>query len=92
MREKVSPWQIVFYVSLSVLSLWLILKVTGIIQTPTWLEYGVPIASLIFAIPAHHQHIIETLARVGAKVEHLDKDVEFVKADVALLKQRTAHL
>ena len=85
MQKHISPWQILFYFSLSVLTLWLILKVAGVIQTPVWLEYGVPIASLILVALAQYQHIIETLAQLVVKVDHLDKDVE-------MLKQRTAHL
>lgn len=85
MRKRISPWQVLFYVSWSVVALWLILKLTGIINTPVWLEYGVPIAGLLLGALAHYQHIIETLAKLVVKVEHLDKDVE-------MLKQRTANL
>jgi hypothetical protein len=41
-QQKVSIWQILFYFSMFILTVWLILKVTGVIQTPLWLEYGIP--------------------------------------------------
>jgi len=92
MQQRISPWQVLFYVSWSVLALWLILKVTGIIHTPVWLEYGVPIASLLVGILGIYQNVLEQLknvtvelARVVAKVEHIDRDVE-------TLKRRTVHL
>ncbi len=84
--NKISPWQILFYASLSVLTLWLILKVTGVIQTPPLIEYGIPIASVILGILAQYQHILETINKVSvglasltAKVDHIDRDVEALK-------------
>jgi hypothetical protein len=83
---KRSPWQLLFYASLAMLTLWLVLKLTGVIQTPLWLEYGVPIISVILSLLAHYQHLLETmnklavgLASITAKVDHIDRDVEALK-------------
>lgn len=106
MKHEVSFWQAVFYVSWAVFGLWLVLKLTGVIQTPFWLEYGVPLTSLFVGIMGLHQNLVEqihkvavALAALAVKVEHVDRDVEglkddagILKTDVGVLKQRTAHL
>lgn len=89
MNKEISVWQIMFYVSWTVLSIWLILKVTGIIQTPIWLEYGVPIGSLIIGVFGLYHNIMEAfnklsvnLAALTSKVNHMEKDIELVKTKI----------
>lgn len=86
MNEKMSPWQILFYVSWSVVALWLILKLTGVINTPFWPEYGVPLAGLLLGLLSFYQNIVEQLkelvvgfATLNVKVSHIDQDVEMLK-------------
>lgn len=87
--KEISVWQLLFYISWAILSIWLILKVAGIIQTPLWLEYGVPIGSLIIGIFGLYHNIIEAfnkvsvnLAALSSKVDHIEKDLELVKTKV----------
>ncbi len=91
-KNRISFWQIVFYISISILTLWLILKVTGVIGTPLWLELGVPIASAIASVFAIYQNILEkintlavALATLTVKVDHLDRDMEMLRDKVDLL-------
>jgi len=86
-------WDYLFYASMSVLTIWLILKVVGIIKTPVWLEYGVPIGSAIVSFATLFQSInnkfdkindsISDLrssdARLESKLIHLDRDIERLK-------------
>ena len=80
---QISKWQLMFYVSWAALSIWLILKVIGVIQTPVWLEYGFPVASMIIGIFGLYQNLLESikglsigLATLTTKFEHLDKKVD----------------
>ena len=57
------------------------------------LEYGVPVASLIFGIMGVYKDLLDNiktlavgLATLNTRFDHLDKDVEILKADVKLLK------
>ena len=99
MKNKVSFWQIVFYTSLAILTVWLILKVIGVIQTPVWLEYGVPIASLIATILAFYKEILDKinlvvvgLATINVKVDHIDNDVDVLKEDMGIIKDKVSVL
>lgn len=68
------------------LTLWLILKLTGIIQTPVWLEHGIPIAGVILGVFSCYQHLLKTLMHLVVKVDRLESDVHVLKADAGMLK------
>ncbi|GEM_PF-1415292 len=93
-QQKISLWQILFYLSMGVVVLWLILKLTGVIQTPVWLEFGVPIFSLVFGIFTLYRNLLNGikdisvgLATVAVKVDHIEKDVSSLKHDMITVKQ-----
>lgn len=85
-KMKRPIWDYLFYLSLLILTVWLILKVTGVINTPVWLEYGVPIGSFILTFLTMFQswnnrfsELIVQVARVESTVVHHDKDLERLK-------------
>lgn len=93
-QQKISLWQILFYLSMGVVVLWLILKLTGVIQTPVWLEFGVPISGLVFGIFTLYRNLLNGikdisvgLATVAVKVDHIEKDVSSLKHDMITVKQ-----
>jgi len=77
-NQKISKWQILFYLSLTVITIWLILKVTGVIHTAPWLEYGVPIAGFILGLLSFYQDLLE--------------NVHAIAIDTATLKVEFKHL
>ena len=88
-QRELNIWDYLFYFSLLVLTLWLMLKSLGIIQTPFWLEYGVPMLSLIITLLTFYQNILDkisklsvSLAMLNTKSDHLEKDVEFLKRKI----------
>ena len=92
-------WQAIFYVSMAVLTLWLVLKVAGIINTPVWLEYGVPVASVILAFLAYYHQIVGSitkisihLAQLNVRFAHVETDVSVLKSDVSSLKTNVVSL
>jgi len=85
MKQKMSFWQIVVYVSWSIIALWLVLKSTGVIKTPFWLEYGVPVGSFLIGMLGIYHNLIDNdtklavaLATLSVKVSHLETDVEYL--------------
>lgn len=86
-------WDYLFYFSMSVLTVWLILKVAGIINTPVWLEYGVPIGSFIVGFVTFFQSLSDKFTRLqmndvrmDEKLTHLDRDIERIKDDVISMR------
>lgn len=99
MEQKISFWQVIFYLSLLVITIWVILKSVGIIQTPFWLEYGVPIAGFVITFLAFYNNLIEKMSQLtinfvtlNSKVDHIDKYIEFLKKDVEFLKKDVSFL
>ncbi len=95
MKIKLDFWEIVFYLSLIVLFMWVIFKSLGIIQTPFWLEFGVPSLSILFTILAFFKELMDnikqmtvSLASLNAKFEYLEKDVTILKSDIEFLKRK----
>ncbi len=92
-KRRISAWEIVFYLSLLSILLWLILKLTGVISSPPFLEYGYPIFSGLLAFFALYQGINNRITRIGydltkaiSKIEYLEKrqdlaDIRLVKTD-----------
>ena len=76
-KHKIREW--IIYISMGIVVIWIILKSVGIIQTPFWLEYGVPVGSFIAASLTIYKDLID-------KLHNLDKDVHSVKNDVSNLK------
>ena len=93
--RKVNYWELGFYASLIALTIWLILKVIGVIQTPVWLEYGIPIGSLIIGFLTFYQNIINAihevtkgLAVITSRVNHVEEKVDNLNKDMKELKQK----
>ena len=47
MVKKINIWDIIAWVALTIIIVWVILKVSGIINTPLWMEY-IPIYSAVY--------------------------------------------
>ena len=102
MNEHFSFWRWMFYASLTVLMIWVILKSAGIINTPLWLEYGVPITSLTIAVLSLFHELMKDINSIkidvvllknqfinlNANVEYLDKDIDVMKKDMTLIKNK----
>ncbi len=78
---------------MTIIMVWLILKMTGVIKTPIWLEYGVPIGSFVIGFLVFYQSLFDKLlalygeigklhandARIDEKLVHIDRDIETIK-------------
>lgn len=94
-KQRISLWQILFYLSMSVVLAWLILKLTGIIQTPIWLEFGVPIAGLFFGVFTMYHNLMKAMNKVGIglatltlEVKHMGEDVRSLNDDMKTVKKK----
>ena len=94
LEKKFSFWQIVFYISMATVTLWLILKLLGVIKTPLWLEYDVPIGGLIVGALGLYYNILQSInqvvvnmAKLTIRFEHFGKDLHLTKTDVRDLKE-----
>ena len=71
------------------------MKVAGIINTPVWLEYGVPIASLITGIFALYHDVMDSINKIAvevaktySKIDNLGEKINSLDCDVNLIKKK----
>ena len=98
-QERISGWRILFYLSLLVVTVWLILKLAGVIQSPVWLEYGVPFAGLLIGFLALFQELLKNIHAIALdvntlklKVDHHDQEINFLKQELNFLKQELINI
>ncbi len=75
-------WETIFYIALGVFILWALLKSFGIIQSPAWLEVGVPAVSGGVAIGSFYQkfrQLEKTVEEIGKKTNEVYEKCPAVK-------------
>ncbi len=87
-----SVWDYLFYFFLSILTVWLVLKVIGVIQTPVWLEYGVSIGSSIGVVATLFQGINKKFDKVDGKFERVLSEMRNLHANSARMESKLAHI
>jgi len=61
MKKKRSFWDVLAWVALGFILVWIILKMLGLISTPLWLEYS-PLLAAVY-IAGWQMHKLETVAK-----------------------------
>ncbi len=88
-------WDILAWVFLALIFLWLILKVTGVINTPVLIEYApyfgaVYIAGWAMSILVRATQDINGIKRnlsfLNKNFHNIDKDIEIIKSNCKLCK------
>ncbi len=78
-----------FYVSWSILGIWILLKIAGIIKTPLWLEFGLPATSAFIAILGLYQNMLEQITKVSIGLAALAARFDHVHENVKVLNTKT---
>ncbi len=86
MGYKLNFWDYVFYTSMSIVLLWILLKSVGIIQTPFWLQYGLPASSFVIGVFALYYNLVKSITDLTIKTGNVEKDVEILKDNNKSLK------
>src|SRR5574341_751189 len=85
---------ILFWLGILMLTAWIIGKLTGLIQSPVWIEQFPFIAALItiLSIGLKAGRILQKLDHLIDAVEKLNKDVKEHDVDIRELKHKTADI
>lgn len=82
MVRKLSVWDVIAWLALAFIVLWLILKTFGIINTPLWLEYS-PLYAAAY-IAGWQIHKLDSVSR---KVDELSRFKDATIEEIHNLKQ-----
>jgi hypothetical protein len=86
-----SIYSFIYWASLIGILLWYILKSTGIIQTPLWIELS-PVAIAVFGAGAVVQQMRSDIFSLKGGFVKLQRNMEHVQQGLATLAQRTNHM
>lgn len=90
--RKLNFWDYLFYTSMSVVMLWVILKSIGVIQTPFWLQYGLPVGGFVLGVFALYYNLLNNIMNINVKVGGVEKDTHILKDDVKEVKSKVNNL
>jgi len=84
---KRNIWDYLAWVSLAGITIWVILKVLGIINTPNWLEYA-PIYGAIYLAGWN----VNKLERATEDIKELKYEIKEVKTETSIMKTKCSQI
>jgi hypothetical protein len=98
--RKLNVYDYLFYFGLSIIAIWALLKITGIVQTPLWFEIGLPVGGFIITIGAFFQNFYKNISNMYNDLSKnmnnlyngLSKDVNKIAINVSILNIKFEHL
>ena len=87
MKKSGHIWDIIAWVILALIALWLILKVTGIINTPLWIQYS-PLFGAIY-LAGWSMHKLKTATD---NIKDMKTELKDIDQDRNILKNNCPHL
>ena len=92
---KFDIWDVIIWLSLIILSLYVIAKLTGLINTPDWVNL-LPIITIIFFAGAFYQKVLAFMEKMDVRTNYLknglDKTNVNIKAISIQIKKHDSQL
>lgn len=85
--NKIKIYDIVFWVSMLVIAIWIILKMFGVINSPVWIEM-IPYLGIIFAAGSFYQSVNSMKSDVSdlkSRTNSIEREMIEVKTDLKYL-------
>lgn len=83
LSRRISPWAVMFYLGMAMILVWALLKSVGVINTPVWLEVGIPAVGAVLGLFGIFRELLNSIHQVKLDVIVLRKDTE---KDISLLQ------
>ncbi|MDO8508642.1 MAG: hypothetical protein Q7S27_03070 [Nanoarchaeota archaeon] len=76
-RYKFDIWDVIIWISLIVLILYILGKLTGLINTPEWVNL-IPIITMVFFAGAFYQKVIAFMEKMNYRTDFLKTNLESI--------------
>ncbi|MEK6878756.1 MAG: hypothetical protein AABY22_04075 [Nanoarchaeota archaeon] len=94
-KREITIWDIIFWLGMVILIIYIILKLLNVINTPDWVNL-LPLITLAFVICAFYQRMMFSLDRIFNNLDYFKKsiakltqnDLEFDKRIFSIEKQQ----
>lgn len=91
-KREITVWFIIFHICMGIIIIWVILKSIGVIQTPFWLEYGLPMSTFVLGFLALYYDLIKSINKVAIGLAVLTTKFGHLEKDVGRIDQKTDRL
>ncbi len=78
---KFGIWDIIIWISLLILIIYIIAKLIGIINTPDWINL-IPVITLVFFAGAFYQKVIGFMERMFMRTDYLKEKLDKVNNEI----------
>ncbi len=85
-RYKFDVWDVIIWISLIVLILYIIGKLTGFINTPEWINL-MPIITLVFFAGAFYQKVLSFTNQMYVRTDYLKNNIDKVNTNIIEIKK-----
>lgn len=90
-KREITIWDILFWIAMSVLIIYIIAKLLGIIHSPEWLNL-LPIITLAFAIGAFYQRLLVFMDRINTRTSYFKKSIDDISDHIGNLSSNIGNL
>lgn len=86
-KQKIDIWDIIIWLSLIILIIYIIAKIAGLINTPEWINL-IPIITLVFFAGAFYQKLLIFMEKMLVRTDYLKKNVDNLNSQVKTINTR----
>jgi len=86
-RYRFDIWDIIIWISLLVLTAYILAKLIGLINTPEWINLT-PIITLIFFAGAFYQKVLVFMERMYVRTDYLKKNAEDINGQITIIRSQ----
>lgn len=76
-KREITIWDILFWLGMVILILYILAKIFGIINTPEWVSL-IPLITLAFVIGAFYQRMMLSLDKISNRTDHLKDNLDII--------------
>ena len=80
-KREINIWDILFWLGMIILILYILAKIFGIINTPEWINL-IPLITLAFVIGAFYQRVSGFMERMLNRTDYLKKNINNIKINL----------
>ncbi|MEK6855287.1 MAG: hypothetical protein AABX73_03625 [Nanoarchaeota archaeon] len=88
---KKDIWDILFWIAMLVLIGYIIAKLTGLINTPEWINL-IPIISITFMMGAFYQKVVSFIGIMYKRTDYLKRNIDNIQDKMGVHEKRISAL
>ena len=88
--RKITIWDIIFWIAMAVLIIYIIAKLTGLINTPDWVNL-IPLITIVFIMGAFYQKVLSFISRMHIRTDYFKNNTDNINNNIEIKKELSKH-